>query len=406
MEKFVNIAPEKSVKNGGAEAEIFITVPKEVENFKVLRAPIMFFEGKIPKSWYGVKFQNQRLNTTWTYENVDLSKIKLVDKLDTEGYQYIELSNSRIILTHINNNVAKQFALPTTVDNKQVVAYNFVYGLTGDFDLKKNFVNDLGRDLFDEYSILNAKIKAKVEDSQKWLYEELANEPAEKYSQGILGDYYNTYEKQKHQQNLAQTKTAKPHFNWRAFWTSIWSGVSVGIVVGIPLWLIIGMINSKMNFGKAFIWFLTVPIAVSIVIGLILAAKGYAEEKRKIADRKSFLELNSSFTPTDMFKNVYNRFQAVEPSLCYNAVCEVEAALRSSRLRVIQSERRQSKAAADNAMYELNDLVKNGTKEEQLRREINSKIDKLNDTIRENNKNASYDVFDSDGNKIGRIDKK
>lgn len=410
MEKYINLLRENNVKNSGAEAEIFITIPKEVQYFKVLRAPIIFCEGKVPKNWYGVEFVNKKLNATWVYENINLDKIKFVDELETSGYQYIEINENQVILTHINNAVAKQFALPKMVNGKKVIAYNFVYGLNNDFNVKQKFVQDLGNDLYNEYCMHKGKIKDKIENSQKWLYEELANEPIGKYDQGILNDAYNDFERKRQQQEVTKINSEKPAFNWSLLWTCLGCGISVGIVVGIPLWLIVGLINSNMDFGRAFKWFLIVPFAVSVLIGLILCIKRYKSDKKQLDDRKYFLNNNRDrFTSVDMFQRIYDRFYGIEPSLCYNAVCEVERVLKSTHLRVIQNERKQSKREYENARYELNDLLKNGTKEQQERRhkaEVESALNEIKNDIKEINDTKSYDVYDENNNKIGRIDKK
>lgn len=408
MEKYINLLRENNVKNSGAEAEIFITIPKEVQYFKVLRAPIIFCEGKVPKNWYGVEFVNKKLNATWVYENISLDKIKFVDELETNGYQYIEINENQVILTHINNAVAKQFALPKMVNGKKVIAYNFVYGLNNDFNVKQKFVQDLGNDLYNEYSMHNGKIKYKIENSQKWLYEELANEPIGKYDHGILNDAYNDFDRKRFNEQMAIEKSQKAKFNWSQLLLFFIGGIGASIVIGIPLWFIVGIINNDMNFGKAFKWFLIVPFMITILVGLIVCVKNFICDKRKINNRKKYLN-NRTFTSVDMFQRIYDRFYGIEPSLCYNAVCEVERVLKTTHLRVIQNERKQSKREYENARYELNDLLKNGTKEQQERRhkaEVESALNEIKNDIKEINDTKSYDVYDENNNKIGRIDKK
>lgn len=57
-------------------------------------------------------------------------------------------------------------------------------------------------------------------------------------------------------------------------------------------------------------------------------------------------------------------------------------------------------------LNEISQTARYGTKEQRQRRELTSKLDAINDSIKNSNSSGSYDMYDDHGNYVGRIDKK
>ena len=328
-------------------SNFIVTVPKDFVKYNKISAPYVFFEREI------LEDEHLNINAEFVLENVDIDNIKFVNKLNECGYAYIDTSKG-LILTKLNNEIAKLNDIPTEIDGNPVWCNNLINPLNIDDNKEKENLGDLYAKIKYEAN----KKKDKIFNAINIVKPEITKQNYSRFCIGVIGE--------KAKSNYIETNDV---------------GSLIGGILGLILGLILLYNVPKLNF--------VVPILgaiLGVIIGLIICRK----LSRSISRSKDLYRKLKELVQKGMVEELY-----------------FHTTLLALNEFVKESYNDAKWAAERDAEWAVFwDRYHNGTAEEQRQKRIESKLSELNKNLRESNNSSSYDVYTNDGEHIGRIDKK
>ena len=347
----------------------------------------LFYGGEIPD-----EYRNQLSSFAYVYENMDTENIEYVDKLKGKGISYFK-TDKGIIVNELNNAKAKFEDLPTEYDGMPVLDWNLV--------------------LFKEKSESFSSSSTSSEKMTGNLYPKLkyyANKEEEKFDLASR-EYFDYRETEKAK---ASSQSSSSNSNSGKAGLGLLFGFGVPLVVTVIMAYLKheGTIKFASHFWEYLlcnmIWpsFFVYLILFNLPIFLFHAFKSM---NAKIKQKQIVKKGNANSNDTDpvggikhspMLQIIYNNMQPKNVNRAYFLIKEQAEKLAISE-RKLEEARADLKRAVNNYIY--------GTPEERAQRELSNKLDSINKSISESNKDSgsgSYDVYDNEGTHIGRIDKK
>lgn len=346
----------------------------------------LFYGGEISD-----QLRDQFSYFSYVYENMDTDNIEYVNKLKSKGISYFK-TDKGIIVNELNNAKAKFEDLPTEYDGMPILDWNLV----------------LFKEKTESYSGPNNSEKMTGSLYPKLKY--YSNKEEENFDQASK-EYFDYREASKAKAS-SQTSSSSIDESGKAG-LGLLFGFGVPAVVTVimsylkhegiikfakPIW---GYLLCNMIWPSLFIYLLLFNLPI-FMVRVIIRARSKAKQKKIVNKAKNNSNPNAS-EPVGGIKHspklqiVYNNMQPKNVNRAYFLLKEQETKLGISERELAQAQA-DLKRAVDNYIH--------GTPEERARREISNKLDTLNKNISESNKASSYDVYDSDGSHIGRIDKK
>lgn len=282
----------------------------------------------------------------YSIDNVDIENIIFKDEMSEKGVKYFETSRG-LVITDLDNDIAKFSSVPTEYNNKKIIAFSMI----------NPFENDNG--YYDE------KLGAIKTEMKYMVNQNLIN------SKELIKTCYG-------KSSSGSFKDIKSRKRW--FLT-----LGCGLLAFVICVLISFLINKKFEPNSVAVGFY-VFLIVSVVAYFIFKFTIKGEEWRKS-------ELRTRFKETSVYKTIDEpyRLKAIE----YISK-EINQSMKKAREDA-------QKRYANEKFY---DEVLHGSKEERQRKELASKLDEINRNLRDSNSSGSYDLYDNNGNKVGRIDKK
>ena len=336
----------RSLKDVGTITSNFIvTIPKDFVRYNKISAPYVFVERELRED------EHLKINSEFILENVDIDSIKFVNKFNECGYAYIE-SSKGLILTKLNNKIAKFDDIPTEIDGKPIWCNNLINPLDIDNESEKENLGDLYAKLKYEAN----KKKDKIFSAINKVKPNITQNNYEKFCSGVIG------------------RSAKSSL------VGVDSGAT-GFIFGGIAGFLIGMIMlykiPKLNFFTPIL-----GAIIGAVLGIMLAHK----ISRGINSFNALKQLQQK----GEFEELY-----------------FHSTLIALNQFVKQSYEEAKRAAANAAEWSAFwDRYMHGTAEEQRQKRIENELSELNKNLRNSNSSSSYDVYTNDGEHIGRIDKK
>ena len=367
--KFSSKSNAKIVDVNGVET---ITVPKSIEELYAGNAKWVFFEGT------SLDLYEASLQRSYVVENVDIDSIKSVDKFSTKGVAYYQTSRG-IFITKLNNEIAKFQDIPQILDGKKVLG-NTLYN-----PFSKNKTNEDS-----DFGELAPKIKYRANRNLQ---------KTEDIFNGKLKTKKVTVDKKDEDDPwLNVWKIPK----WKKILFYLCGIVASYLVVTLAFLFLNGIAKQNPDGGmgiKFMIGIIPVGLFVSLVVdGFIVFRIIGKIESRNIKN----MDTSRIERVRQQFKNSYllKIYEYVDEPYRWIANDYAWKLYEEDKRR--KDEQARIKRQHDKAMDEL----LHGTKEEQQRKAIASKLDELNKNLRESNNSSSYDLYDSSGSKIGEIEKK
>lgn len=321
-------------------AKFIVIIPKElvhIENMNWITSQYVFVERSLKDE------EHSRINAEFVLENVNIENINYVDKLEEKGYSYIETSKG-LILTKLNNKIAKFDDIPTEIDGKPIWCNNLINPLDIENDAEKENLGDLYAKLKYEAN----KKKDNIINSINEARPKIQRNNYEYYACGVI------------------SKTAKSEMKGMKPLLMFFVGGIIGFIIGI----VVLYKNQHLNFFTPVFFALGLAVLCCLVqLGIIVI--NYPSNVLKRQQKKG------------KFEEIYLHSSIM---LLDKLVCE-----------------KHEQEKEDAAFW---DRILHGTAEEQRQKRIENELSELNKNLRNSNSSSSYDVYTNDGEHIGRIDKK
>lgn len=323
----------------------YIGVPASVKEFSSKRVKYVFFE----------KSALETIECScdgYVVENVNIENITFKDEMNDRGIKYFETSRG-LVITDLDNNIANFSSIPTEYDNKKIIA----------FSIMNPFEEDIGT--YDEkLGAIKTEMKYKVKQN-----------------------FINT----KNLVNSCQGKTysyldsVKNVSGGRKWLLSLGFGL-IALVICIIIALSRSGGFNATNLGNA------IYIGLSVFVFVTLVARGLSSFIIK-GDKWSSPKLKEHFIESSVYKQIEEPYR-------WNAINFIKKEINDI------TKKAQEEAQKRYAKEKYYDELLHGSKEERQRKELASKLDEINRNLRDSNSSGSYDLYDDNGNRVGRIDKK
>lgn len=328
-----------------------IVVPARVSDFNAKKVKYVFFAKSALDT-------NDCACDGYVVENVDIENITFKDEMSDKGIKYFETSRG-LVVTDLDNNIAKFSSVPTIYNNKKIIAFSIV----------NPFEKDNGA--YDEkFGAIKTEMKYMV--NQNFINGKNLVKPCYDYrGERPLKDY-----------SRKKRILLSLGLGLLAFL------IYAAIVVVKKLIIYGGEINTADIY----------QIIGSVVYGglgifVVVAVAFYFITLKKIGVDWRGKNLRTRFKESSVYKQIEEPYR-------WKAINYIDSEV--NKLYKEDEERRRKQAERD-AFW---DRIHNGTKEEQQRKAIASKLDELNKNLRDSNSSGSYDLYDDYGNRVGRIEKK
>ena len=319
-----------------------ITVPASVEELWTKNVNYVFFEKTALET-------RECSCSGYVVENVDIQHITFKDEMSEKGLKYFETSRG-LVITELDNDIAKFQSVPTECDNKKIISFCVINPFEAD-------------NVAIEEKLGVLKTKMKYMAKQNFINAKNLIQPCFEHH---------------------DNRSYKDLSTVKKWLISLGSGL-----LALALFVIVAMIihgKFELNYlgllvDVGFSIFVVVTIATRFIVG------------SKIKDKFRWGKLKECFKETSVYKQIDEPYR-------WKAINYISGEVY--KLQKEAEEKRRKQAEWDSFW----DRIHNGTKEEQQRKALASKLDELNKNIRESNSSSSYNLYDDSGRKIGEIDKK
>ena len=328
--------PRSLMSVQGVTANLIVIIPKG-PHIESIDSQYVFTEKRL------LDDDHKKIYAKYVLDNIDIETINYVDKLKECGYSYIETSKG-LILTKLDNKVAKFNDIPTKIDGKTIWINNLIDPLDVDNESEKE---NLG-DLYTKLKFFANKKKDNIIDSINKVRTKFKRIYYEYCPAGVIG-----------KTAKAEMKGMKPALMF-----------IVGGIIGFIIGIIVLYLNRHLNFFTPVFFALSVAVCLCLIEHLII----------------------SKYCPINVLKRQQKKGMFEEIYL-HSSIMLLDKLVR-------ETHDKESEFSA------LIDRILHGTAEEQRQKRIENELSELNKNLRNSNSPSSYDVYTNDGEHIGRIDKR
>ncbi len=316
----------------------YIGIPASVKELSTKNVKYVFFA----KSALDTR---ECASDAYSIDNVDIENITFKDEMSEKGVKYFETSRG-LVITDLDNDIAKFSSVPTEYDNKKIIAFSMI----------NPFENDNG--YYDE------KLGSIKTEMKYMVNQNLIN------SKDLITKCYSKSD--------GYSFDVKSRKRWLLTF-------GCGLLAFVIYMLISFCIHKKFIYQSIAIGFY-VFLAVAVASYFIFKYTMKGEEWRKS-------ELRTRYKETSVYKKIDEPYRL-------KAIVYITKEINESMKKARED---AQKRYANEKFY---DEVLHGSKEERQRKELASKLDEINRNLRDSNSSGSYDLYDNNGNKVGRVDKK
>lgn len=363
-------------------ANYILIIPKELEKFQKLSSVYVFFEGEIPDEWH------LKIDAAYVLENVDYDHLIFVDQLKTLGVAYIETSKG-LIVTKIDNSIAKFEDIPTEIEGKKIWTINVIDPFNPNDESEKE---NLG--------ILFPKLKYYANENRDHMLsfiEQTIPQIDEKNYNAIQDIFHFGIEKKNQEERKDNQNAKKPGIFFFGF---------IFLIVGIfPA--LFAAIFIKGHTAVLFFVFLIALFVIGCIFGIFvnIAAKSALKKANQAQIEKQTLE--SKHAPlveivyASIEKNRFNECYLHMLLLEFNKIVKDKIAQAANSARIQAELQKTLQSIHETTMAYIKAKNTKSNQERAL-----EQLEELNKNIKNSNSNSSYDVYDNEGNYLGKIDKR
>lgn len=360
-------------------ANYILIIPKELEKFQKLSSVYVFFEGEIPDEWH------LKIDAAYVLENVDYDHLIFVDQLKTLGVAYIETSKG-LIVTKIDNSIAKFEDIPTEIEGKKIWTINVIDPFNPNDESEKE---NLG--------ILFPKLKYYANENRdnmlSFIEQTIPQIDEKNYS--AIQDIFNFGKEQNKKE-----QEPKKEINALTF------GI-VFMIIGFLPALVAAILIKGPTFPLFLLFMLILFFFGSVILGSIM--KSQAKKKKKQEDYEDIKNQNEESKHAPLVEIVYASVEKNRFNECYlhmlllefNKIVKDKIAQAANSARAQAELQRSLQSLHETTMAYIKAKNTKSNQERAL-----EQLEELNKNIKNSNSNSRYDVYDNEGNYLGKIDKR
>lgn len=360
-------------------ANYILIIPKELEKFQKLSSVYVFFEGEIPDEWH------LKIDAAYVLENVDYNHLIFVDQLKTLGVAYIETSKG-LIVTKIDNSIAKFEDIPTEIEGKKIWTINVIDPFNPNDESEKE---NLG--------ILFPKLKYYANENRdnmlSFIEQTIPQIDEKNYS--AIQDIFNFGKEQNKKE-----QEPKKEINALTF------GI-VFMIIGFLPALVAAILIKGPTFPLFLLFMLILFFFGSVILGSIM--KSQAKKKKKQEDYEDIKNQNEESKHAPLVEIVYASVEKNRFNECYlhmlllefNKIVKDKIAQAANSARAQAELQRSLQSLHETTMAYIKAKNTKSNQERAL-----EQLEELNKNIKNSNSNSRYDVYDNEGNYLGKIDKR
>lgn len=360
-------------------ANYILIIPKELEKFQKLSSVYVFFEGEIPDEWH------LKIDAAYVLENVDYDHLIFVDQLKTLGVAYIETSKG-LIVTKIDNSIAKFEDIPTEIEGKKIWTINVIDPFNPNDESEKE---NLG--------ILFPKLKYYANENRdnmlSFIEQTIPQIDEKNYS--AIQDIFNFGKEQNKKE-----QEPKKEINALTF------GI-VFMIIGFLPALVAAILIKGPTFPLFLLFMLILFFFGSVILGSIM--KSQAKKKKKQEDYEDIKNQNEESKHAPLVEIVYASVEKNRFNECYlhmlllefNKIVKDKIAQAANSARAQAELQRSLQSLHETTMAYIKAKNTKSNQERAL-----EQLEELNKNIKNSNSTSRYDVYDNEGNYLGKIDKR
>ena len=360
-------------------ANYILIIPKELEKFQKLSSVYVFFEGEIPDEWH------LKIDAAYVLENVGYDHLIFVDQLKTLGVAYIETSKG-LIVTKIDNSIAKFEDIPTEIEGKKIWTINVIDPFNPNDESEKE---NLG--------ILFPKLKYYANENRdnmlSFIEQTIPQIDEKNYS--AIQDIFNFGKEQNKKE-----QEPKKEINALTF------GI-VFMIIGFLPALVAAILIKGPTFPLFLLFMLILFFFGSVILGSIM--KSQAKKKKKQEDYEDIKNQNEESKHAPLVEIVYASVEKNRFNECYlhmlllefNKIVKDKIAQAANSARAQAELQRSLQSLHETTMAYIKAKNTKSNQERAL-----EQLEELNKNIKNSNSNSRYDVYDNEGNYLGKIDKR
>ena len=360
-------------------ANYILIIPKELEKFQKLSTVYVFFEGEIPDEWH------LKIDAAYVLENVDYDHLIFVDQLKTLGVAYIETSKG-LIVTKIDNSIAKFEDIPTEIEGKKIWTINVIDPFNPNDESEKE---NLG--------ILFPKLKYYANENRDNMlsFIEQTIPQIDEKNYNAIQDIFNFGKEQNKKE-----QEPKKEINALTF------GI-VFMIIGFLPALVAAILIKGPTFPLFLLFMLILFFFGSVILGSIM--KSQAKKKKKQEDYEDIKNQNEESKHAPLVEIVYASVEKNRFNECYlhmlllefNKIVKDKIAQAANSARAQAELQRSLQSLHETTMAYIKAKNTKSNQERAL-----EQLEELNKNIKNSNSNSRYDVYDNEGNYLGKIDKR
>ena len=360
-------------------ANYILIIPKELEKFQKLSSVYVFFEGEIPDEWH------LKIDAAYVLENVDYDHLIFVDQLKTLGVAYIETSKG-LIVTKIDNSIAKFEDIPTEIEGKKIWTINVIDPFNPNDESEKE---NLG--------ILFPKLKYYANENRDNMlsFIEQTIPQIDEKNYNAIQDIFNFGKEQNKKE-----QEPKKEINALTF------GI-VFMIIGFLPALVAAILIKGPTFPLFLLFMLILFFFGSVILGSIM--KSQAKKKKKQEDYEDIKNQNEESKHAPLVEIVYASVEKNRFNECYlhmlllefNKIVKDKIAQAANSARAQAELQRSLQSLHETTMAYIKAKNTKSNQERAL-----EQLEELNKNIKNSNSNSRYDVYDNEGNYLGKIDKR
>lgn len=359
-----------------------LVVPKSVKEFKAPALNYLFLEGKLQDI--------PTLNVGGPCVVEDVTSVEFVDK-SSEGVRYYK-TNKGIIITYLDNNIAKFDEVPSEYDGQKVIALAVL-------DPFAQFESAA-----DKLTNIKAKVIYQTNNSKKKV-DDLYNKYSKDMTAGnCLSPEYDVYANESTLNRMHKVKKKLKRYNriddipaWAKWVIPLIPYFIIFTLVGVLAENNIKIINLTGNTGKIIAGIIEVFAVVLYFFSVWLLFYHYGDRKENLLRESVYPTIITDNSPRPKITEICN---IVDEPYKLKAIFYLDKKLKEKAQQLIKDAKLSAELRAmfETALY--------GTPEERREKARKERIEASLKEIANATKNESYNVYDKNGNEIMKIDKK
>ncbi len=393
----ITILPKSKLKIVSLGSLDTLSIPYGIDYLECQSVNYVFFE-KSALNLRQFKIKNNK--QPFVFENIDIANVTYHEELEQKGINYYSTNNG-LIITQLDNTIAKFKDIPTEYDGKKILAL---------------CVNDPFDSVVSKSNLdgLNAKLTYTTKQ-----YKENADKISKNYTDNMDSSNYSDDTKFNIFLNKSEINETLGFMRRRRLYgvgAPVWKYWVYPFIVPLIL-TIAGIIISSFLINNFILNLLVKGVqGLGVPIYLILVAIMYKKKKNfeKEENKRFYAKLKNDNKKTKKDEEIFNSkskpvvypklneiYKQIPEPFRWKAIAYIAGKIEKKYKECKQIAEYEAKASEERFNKDLEKYRKERVERQQ--KEIISQLNAINDSLK--NSSASYDIYDVHNTYLGRIDK-